>query len=238
MRIVIDAAFGRVVLNADDPECLRLAAEIRDRGLVLFTAHPEQDAVREHARRGAWIVSAALGTSGRSLEFRIGDGPATVVGDIGVHDGSALAVAAIALALGKSVADVGLGLATLGGAFASALGGFRVVRARGTPVILEQVAHADQSVDLCRLAAALGQGAPCAAILCGAKAAPWREHLAALEAFPGDRVLSVADARTAIAEAMALVDGTPGSILIVTENVEQAGRYLRQEAREPIDGWP
>ncbi|MFO0000345.1 MAG: Mur ligase family protein, partial [bacterium] len=66
-RIPIEVARATVVLNADDPHCLRMAAHARAKHVCYVTIYPENVLVREHIRAGGRAVALEGGVNGQMI---------------------------------------------------------------------------------------------------------------------------------------------------------------------------
>ena len=66
-RIPIEVARDTVVLNADDPLCVRMAAHSRAKHVCYVTMHPENALVREHIRAGGRAVALEAGVNGQMI---------------------------------------------------------------------------------------------------------------------------------------------------------------------------
>ena len=63
-RVVIEAARDTAVLNADDPNCLQMAAFTEARNIFYVTMNPEHTLVKEHIRKGGKAAIIEKGING------------------------------------------------------------------------------------------------------------------------------------------------------------------------------
>lgn len=66
-RIVVEAAKDTAVLNADDPECLKMSAHVTAKNIFYVTMNPEHDLVREHIRSGGKAIILENGLNGSMI---------------------------------------------------------------------------------------------------------------------------------------------------------------------------
>ena len=66
-RQVVDAAEERVVLNADDPLCLKLADEFSASKTTLYSLHANSKTLQQHLARGVRVVCATDGSDSKII---------------------------------------------------------------------------------------------------------------------------------------------------------------------------
>ncbi|MBL8488626.1 MAG: ATP-grasp domain-containing protein [Rhodocyclaceae bacterium] len=151
------AARDRIVLNADDPACIAMAAAARPLPVCWFSVAGGPG--RPPATPGDWLL--ALDGAGPSARLvwhapaplpllEVGDIPATRNGLVGINVTNALAAAAIALSMGIPAETVGLGLRGFRGDHEDNPGRCNLLRGPGGTILLDRP---DSPVDMAALAA-------------------------------------------------------------------------------------
>jgi cyanophycin synthetase len=130
-RKVLGIASKAVVLNADDPRCLALAAEFTAKlRTILISCSPNLAAIRDHVaggsdalflvnRYGLETIVVAFGSDESPL-LTTEDIPATKIGLSWFHAMNAMAAAALAVGLGIDLDDIREGLRRYGGEYLGA----------------------------------------------------------------------------------------------------------------------
>ena len=77
-RVLIGATAGTVLLNADDPGCLRLVESVAEARVVLATLNADQPAIRDHLATGGVAFSLQSGRTGTNI-LRHGEGSSETV---------------------------------------------------------------------------------------------------------------------------------------------------------------
>lgn len=121
-RVVIEAAKDTAVLNADDPECLKMSAYVTAKNIFYVTMNPEHDLVREHIRAGGKAAILENGLNGSMIT--VFDNhvhipvlwthliPATIEGKAIHNVQNAMFAVAITYSMGMSLDDIKNGLMT------------------------------------------------------------------------------------------------------------------------------
>ena len=115
VKATVARAADRLVINADDPHCLKIRAAMPDKPAILFSMHPDSPAVYRHVEAGgvAYVLSAAESREtilrkeeGRSEAlFAVDDIPITFGGAARFNVENAMAALAAMDALGMDVED-------------------------------------------------------------------------------------------------------------------------------------
>lgn len=121
-RIVTDAARDTAVLNADDIECLKMAASTEAEHIFYVTMNPQHSLVREHIRLGGKAVVIEKGVNGDMITIFDNQVhipvlwthliPATIEGKAVHNVQNAMFAVAMAYSMGMSLDDVRNGLRT------------------------------------------------------------------------------------------------------------------------------
>ncbi len=184
-RIPIEVARDTVVLNADDPLCMRMAAHTRAKHVCWVTMHPENPLVREHIRAGGRAVALEGGVNGQMITLYDHGShlpllwthliPATLEGQAAHNVQNAMFAAAMAHAMGLKLDDIRTGLRTFDTSFFQAPGRMNVFDQHGFRVIVDY-GHNPAAVDaMCTLVDRMTAGR-------------WRDaRRIAVLAAPGDR---------------------------------------------------
>lgn len=152
-RIVVEVATDSVVLNADDLECLKMAAFTKAKHVCYVTMNSSHGLVRDHIRAGGRAVVLESGINGDMITiFDSGAHipllwshliPATIEGKATHNVQNAMFAAAIAYSLGKSLEDIKQGLRTFTTTFYQAPGRMNVYDEHPFKVILDYAHNAD-----------------------------------------------------------------------------------------------
>jgi cyanophycin synthetase len=180
--IPIEAARDTVVLNADDPRCLRMAHKARARNICYVTLDPANTLVREHIRAGGRAVALEGGVNGQMITlFDKGAHmpllwthliPATLEGRATHNVQNAMFAAAMAYSMGVRLDNIRHGLRTFDATFFQAPGRMNVYDRLGFTVILDY-GHNPAAVEaMCTLADNLSGGLRAGARRIVALAAP------------------------------------------------------------------
>ncbi len=131
-RIPIEVAQDAVVLNADDPHCLRMASHTNAGTICYVTMSREHPLVQEHVRSGGRAVALEEGVNGHMITLYDGSAhmpllwthliPATLEGKALHNVQNAMFAAAMAFSLGVSLDDIRQGLRTFDTTFFQAPG--------------------------------------------------------------------------------------------------------------------
>lgn len=146
-RIPIEVARDTVVLNADDPLCVRMASHTRAKHVCYATINPENRLVREHIRAGGRAVALEGGVNGQMITLYDKGAhipllwthliPATIEGKALHNVQNAMFAAAMAYAMGVRLDDIRSGLRTFDSSFFQAPGRMNVFDQHGFRVILD-----------------------------------------------------------------------------------------------------
>ncbi len=146
-RIPIEVASDTVVLNADDPRCLRMAVKADAENVCYVTLNPEHALVREHIRAGGHAVALEKGINGEMISiFANGSHipllwthliPATLEGQAIHNVQNAMFAAGMAYAMGVKLDDIRQGLRTFDTTYFQAPGRMNVFDQNGFKVILD-----------------------------------------------------------------------------------------------------
>ncbi len=121
-RIITDSARDTAVLNADDIECLKMAATTEAENIFYVTMNPQHNLVREHIRLGGKAVIIEKGVNGDMITIFDNQVhvpvlwthliPATMEGKAIHNVQNAMFAVAIAYSMGMSLDDLRNGLRT------------------------------------------------------------------------------------------------------------------------------
>ena len=167
-RIPIEVASGTVVLNADDPLCVRMASHSVAERVCYVTIHPENALVREHIRAGGQAVALEAGVNGQMITIYDKGAhlpllwthliPATMDGQAVHNVQNAMFAAAMAHAMGLKLDDIRTGLRTFDTSFFQAPGRMNVFDQHGFRVIVDY-GHNPAAVDaMCTLVDRMVEG--------------------------------------------------------------------------------
>ncbi len=160
-RIPIEVARDTVVLNADDPHCVRMAAHSKARHVCYVTLHPENRLVREHIRAGGRAVALEGGVNGQMITLYDKGShipllwthliPATLEGQATHNVQNAMFAAGMAFAMGLRLDDIRQGLRTFDSSFFQAPGRMNIFDQHGYRVILDYGHNAAAIDAMCTL---------------------------------------------------------------------------------------
>ncbi|MBE2186351.1 MAG: cyanophycin synthetase [Rhodothermales bacterium] len=146
-QIVIEVAKDCAVLNADDERCLKMAAHTPAERIAYVTMDPQHELVRAHIEAGGMALVLEQGAAGDLIALydqgtfrpvmRSHEIPATLGGAARFNVQNAMFAAAIAYAMGKSLDDIRLGLATFSTSNAQVPGRFNVYDELAFRVVLD-----------------------------------------------------------------------------------------------------
>jgi len=148
-RLVVEAARGVAVLNADDPFCLRMAEAVPSAaGICYVTTSAKHSLVREHVRSGGRAVWLEEGPSGRLLVLHDGELrlpllsidaiPLTRGGKLEANVQNALFATAIGWSLGLSLVELRQGLLSFPASFEACPGRFQLFEGLPFDVLLDR----------------------------------------------------------------------------------------------------
>ncbi|MFN8549705.1 MAG: cyanophycin synthetase, partial [Candidatus Eisenbacteria bacterium] len=146
-RIPIEVARDTVVLNADDPLCLKMADYAQARHVCYATMNSQHPLVREHIRAGGRAVVLEEGINGHMITLYDKGAhipllwthlvPATLEGKALFNVQNAMFAAAMAYAMGQKLEDIRHGLRTFDTTFFQAPGRMNVYDEHPFKVILD-----------------------------------------------------------------------------------------------------
>lgn len=156
-RLVVEAARGTVVLNADDPFCLRMAEAAPAGAAVCYvTTFEKHSLVREHVRAGGRAVIVEDEPVGRQVVLYDGELrlpllaleaiPLTRGGQIAANVQNALFATALAWSLGLGLAQLRAGLASFPASFEACPGRFQLAPGLPFTVLLDR-AHNPPAIE-------------------------------------------------------------------------------------------
>lgn len=160
-RIPIEVARDTIVLNADDPHCLRMAERSVARNICWVTTRSDNALVREHIRAGGRAVALEAGINGQMIAIYDNGAhmpllwthliPATLEGKAMHNVQNAMFAAAMAYSMEVRLEDIRQGLRTFDSTFFQAPGRGNVYDQLGFKVILDY-GHNPAAVDaMCSL---------------------------------------------------------------------------------------
>ncbi|MEE8439330.1 MAG: Mur ligase family protein, partial [Micropepsaceae bacterium] len=147
-RKVLDAARKAVVLNAEDPRCLALAAEFSPNiRTILYSRNGETEALREHLRRGGEVVflskedgpEAIVAAKGSEVTrlAKSAELPSTAGGIFWPQTTNAMAATALAMGLGIAFDAIAEGLMRYGKEFPAVKGRFSLAEGFPMPFLFD-----------------------------------------------------------------------------------------------------
>jgi cyanophycin synthetase len=165
-RIPIDVARDTIVLNADDPLCLRMADHSVAKRICWVTMRPDNALVREHVRAHGRAVALEAGINGQMITLYDNGAhlpllwthliPATLEGRAMHNVQNAMFAAAMAWSMGVKLDTIRHGLRTFDTTFFQAPGRGNVYDQLGFKVILDY-GHNPAAIDaMCTLVDNLG----------------------------------------------------------------------------------
>jgi len=135
-RVVVEVARDCAVLNADDPNVLRMADYTDAKSICYVTMNPQHALVREHIRAGGRACALEAGVNGQMITLYDKGGhipllwthlvPATLEGRALHNVQNAMFAAAMAFSLGIKLDPIRQGLRTFGASFFQAPGRMNV----------------------------------------------------------------------------------------------------------------
>ncbi|MCE2903188.1 MAG: cyanophycin synthetase [Gemmatimonas sp.] len=160
-RTVAEIATDTVVLNADDPHTLRMAAFTKAKHVCYVTLDPAHDLVREHIRAGGRAIALEAGVNGQMITIYDRGGhipllwthliPATLEGRATFNVQNAMFAAAMAFAMGVRLEDIRHGLRTFDTTFFQAPGRLNVYDEHPFKVLFDYGHNAHAVGALCDL---------------------------------------------------------------------------------------
>jgi len=161
-RVVAEIARDTVVLNADDPLCLRMAAYTEAKNVCYVTMNPQHQLVREHIRAGGRAIGMEAGVNGQMITLYDKGAhipllwthliPATLEGKASFNVQNAMVAAAMAFSMGVRLEDIRNGLRTFHTTFYQAPGRLNVYDEHPFKVIMDYGHNAAAVDQLCQLA--------------------------------------------------------------------------------------
>ena len=160
-RIPIEAAKDTVVLNADDPLCLRMAGYSQADNICYVTVDSKNLIVRQHIRAGGRAVALEDGINGQMISiYEKGRHmpllwthliPATVEGQALHNVQNAMFATAMAFSMGVSLDNIRQGLRTFDTSFFQTPGRMNIFDKLGFKVILDYGHNPAAVQAMCRL---------------------------------------------------------------------------------------
>ena len=164
-RIVVEVTKDTVVLNADDPLCLKMADHTKAKHLCYVTMNSGHGLVREHIRAGGRAVVLEKGINGEMITIFDNGAhipllwthliPATLEGKAIHNIQNAMFAAALAYSLGKPLEAIQQGLRTFTTTFFQSPGRMNVFDEHPFRVILDYAHNADAVSYMSKLASSL-----------------------------------------------------------------------------------
>jgi len=161
-RTVVEIARDTAVLNADDPNTLRMAAYTEAKHVCYVTLNPDHVLVREHIRAGGRAIALENGINGSMITIYDHGAhipllwthliPATIEGKALHNVQNAMFAAAMAFAMGVRLEDIRHGLRTFDTSFFQAPGRLNVYDQLPFRVLFDYGHNADAVEQLCQLA--------------------------------------------------------------------------------------
>jgi len=155
-RIVIEAATGTAVLNADDPLCLKMSGHAKAEHILYVTTNPSHELVRVHVRAGGRAIGLEEGINGHMITIYDNGAhipllwthliPATLEGRALHNVQNAMFAAAMAYCGGVKLEDIRHGLKTFDTTFFQAPGRMNVFDGHPFKVILDY-AHNPHAIE-------------------------------------------------------------------------------------------
>ncbi|MDH3359513.1 MAG: cyanophycin synthetase, partial [Desulfobulbaceae bacterium] len=152
-RVVVEVAKGTAVLNADDPQCLKMAGHTNAKYICYVTMNPGHGLVREHIRAGGRAVVLEHGINGEMITIFDNGAhipllwthliPATLEGKATHNVQNAMFAAALAYSMDKTIGDIQHGLRTFSTTFFQAPGRMNVYDEHPFKVILDYAHNPD-----------------------------------------------------------------------------------------------
>ena len=146
-RIPVEVAKDTAVLNADDPNCVRMAGHTQAKHICYVTSDPHNKLVRQHIRVGGRAVALEEGINGQMISIYDNGShmpllwthliPATLEGRALHNVENAMFAAAMAFSMGVSLENIRQGLRTFDTSFFQAPGRMNIFDKLGFKVILD-----------------------------------------------------------------------------------------------------
>ncbi len=146
-RIPVEVAKDTAVLNADDPNCVRMAEYTQAKHICYVTNNPHNKLVRQHIRVGGRAVALEEGINGQMISIYDNGShmpllwthliPATLEGRALHNVQNAMFAAAMAYSMGVSLENIRQGLRTFDTSFFQAPGRMNIFDKLGFKVILD-----------------------------------------------------------------------------------------------------
>lgn len=176
-RIVVEVAKDTAVLNADDPNCLKMAEFTQAENICYVTVNPGHGLVREHIRSGGRAVVLEKGINGEMITIYENGAhipllwthliPATLEGKAMHNVQNAMFASAMAYSLGKTLDDIRHGLRSFNTTFFQAPGRMNVYDQHPFRVILDYAHNKDGVQYMSELAGKLDVGGKRVCVLAG-----------------------------------------------------------------------
>jgi len=160
-RTVVEIATDTAVLNADDPNTLRMGAYTKAKHVCYVTMDPAHDLVREHIRAGGRAIALEAGVNGQMITIYDRGAhipllwthliPATLEGRATFNVQNAMFAAAMAFSMGVRLEDIRHGLRTFDTTFFQAPGRLNVYDQHPFKVLFDYGHNAHAIAALCDL---------------------------------------------------------------------------------------
>jgi cyanophycin synthetase len=168
-QVVADAVHGktgRVVLNADDPRVLAMKEKVKA-PTILFSLHPDSEAVRDHLSAGgtvftieeAFLVIREGDAPSKSIA-NVFEAPITLGGKAFYNVANALAAAAAARALGLRVEDLRAGLLTFSPSVGQSPGRLNMIEVAGVDCLVDYAHNVPAYTALKQVVMSLSENRP------------------------------------------------------------------------------
>ena len=164
-RVVVEIAKDTAVLNADDPQCLRMADHTKAKHICYVTINSNHGLVKEHVQSGGRAVVLEKGINGEMITLYDKGAhipllwthliPATLEGKAIHNVQNAMFAAGLAYSMGKSIEDIQHGLRTFNTTFFQAPGRMNVFDEHDFRVILDYAHNPDGIKKMSELAGKL-----------------------------------------------------------------------------------
>ena len=164
-RVVVEVATDCAVLNADDPNVLKMAGYTEAKSICYVTMNPQHELVREHIRAGGRACALEAGVNGQMITLYDRGGhiplvwthliPATLEGRALHNVQNAMFAAAMAFSLGIKLDAIRQGLRTFDSTFFQAPGRMNVFNEHPFKVLFDYGHNAHAVGALADLAARL-----------------------------------------------------------------------------------
>ncbi len=161
-RTVVEIATDTAVLNADDPNVVRMAAHTNAKHLCYITLDSQHELVREHVRAGGRATVLEEGVNGQMITIYDHGAhipllwthliPATLEGRATFNVQNAMFAAAMAFAMGVKLDDIRHGLRTFDNSFFQAPGRLNMYDQHPFKVLFDYGHNAHAVASICELA--------------------------------------------------------------------------------------